>query len=36
MGQIIKTIQESNGQAQKEAQGEQLAAVMSEIIKVNH
>ena len=34
MGQIIKTIQESNGQAQKEAQGEQLAAVMSEIIKV--
>ncbi len=33
-GQIIKTISESNGQAKKEAQGEQLAAVMSEIIKV--
>lgn len=34
MGQVVKTIQESNGQAQKEAQGEQLAAVMGEIIKV--
>lgn len=34
MGQVIKTIQESNGQAKKEAQGEQLAAVMGEIIKV--
>lgn len=34
MGQIIKTIQESSGQAAKEAQGEQLAAVMGEIIKV--
>lgn len=29
MGQIIKTIQESNGQAQKEAQGEQLASVVA-------
>lgn len=33
-GQVIKTIEESNGQAQKEAQGEQLAAVMKEIINV--
>lgn len=34
-GQIIKTIQESNGKAQTEAQGEQLAAVMKEIINVS-
>ena len=33
-GQTIKTISESNGQSKKEAQGEQLAAVMGEIIKV--
>ena len=33
-GQIIKRIQESSSTAQKEAKGEQLAAVMQEIIKV--
>ncbi len=33
-GQIIKRIQESSSTVQKEAKGEQLAAVMGEIIKV--
>ncbi len=33
-GQVIKTIQENNEQQKKEAQGEQLAAVLNEIIKV--
>ena len=33
-GQIIKTIQENNDQQKKEAQGEQIAAVLNEIITV--
>ncbi len=33
-GQVIKTIKEQGGDTKKEAQGEQLAAVMQEIIKV--
>lgn len=33
-GQIIKTIQESSNQIKKEAQGEQISAVMNEIINV--
>ena len=33
-GQVIKTIQESVNSARKESQGEQLAAIMGEIIKV--
>ncbi len=33
-GQVIKTIQESSGTAKKEAQGEQLSAIMTEIINV--
>ncbi len=33
-GQIIKTIKESNNKAKVEAQGEQLAAIMGEIINV--
>ena len=35
-GFIIKTIQESTNQVQKEAQGEQIAAVMNEIIKISN
>ncbi len=34
-GQVIKTIQESTNSAKKEAQGEQLSAVMGEIINVS-